>query len=394
MRIESVDLFYLALPEVRDIGDGSQDMALVRVRADDGATGWGECEASPLPTIAALVAPPSHSACHGVLDSVLGARVDGPGDITALAHRVAARGLDLLQTPHAWSGIEIALWDLIGRVRGEPAWALLGHRTSGARLPYASQLFGDTPEQTYAKARAVADGGYRAAKFGWGPFGRSSVAADEAQLEAARAGLGDELALLVDAGTVWEQDVDAAAARLPALEGVGALWLEEPFVSGALDAYAELAGRCRTVRLAAGEGAHNAHLARHLIDFGRVGFVQIDTGRIGGIGPAAEVARHAADRGVAYVNHTFTSQLALAASLIPYAGVSDGALCEYPVEASPLATELTRTQLRPDPDGLVRLPDAPGLGLELDLEAVRPYLRDVEIVVDGICLYRTPELAA
>ena len=178
MRIETVEAFYLAMPEIRDIGDGSQDMALIRVRSDDGTTGWGECEASPLPTIAALVTPPSHSACHGVLDSVLGARIDQPADIAALAGVVAERGLDLLQTAHAWSGVEIALWDLLGRASGEPVWALLGHRASHARLPYASQLFGDTPEETLAKARQVAAEGYRAAKFGWGPFGRGSVAAD------------------------------------------------------------------------------------------------------------------------------------------------------------------------------------------------------------------------
>ncbi|MBN9105847.1 MAG: mandelate racemase/muconate lactonizing enzyme family protein [Propionibacteriaceae bacterium] len=392
MRIETVEAFYLAMPEIRDIGDGSQDMALIRVRSDDGTTGWGECEASPLPTIAALVTPPSHSACHGVLDSVLGARIDQPADIAALAGVVAERGLDLLQTAHAWSGVEIALWDLLGRASGEPVWALLGHRASHARLPYASQLFGDTPEETLAKARQVAAEGYRAAKFGWGPFGRGSVAADEAHLEAARAGLGGDVALLVDAGTVWGEDVDAAAARLPALEAVGTVWLEEPFVSGALAAYAGLADRCRTVRLAAGEGAHNAQVATHLIDYGRIGYVQVDTGRIGGIGPAAAVARHGAARGVTYVNHTFTSQLALAASLVPYADVPDGALCEYPVEASPLATGLTAGRLRPGADGLIRLPDQPGLGLELDLEAVRGYLQEVEIVVNGRCLYRTPEL--
>lgn len=392
MRIEAVEAFYLAMPEILDIGDGSQDMALIRVRADDGTTGWGECEASPLPTIAALVTPPSHSACHGVLDSVLGARIDGPADIAALAAVVAERGLDLLQTAHAWSGVEIALWDLLGRLRGEPVWALLGHRASHTRLPYASQLFGETPEETLAKARRVVTDGYRAAKFGWGPFGRSTVAADEAQLEAARAGLGPDLALLVDAGTVWGEDVEAAAARLPALEAVGAVWLEEPFVSGALDAYAELAGRCRSVRLAAGEGAHNVHLARHLIDLGRIGFVQVDTGRIGGLGPATAVARHATDRGVGYVNHTFTSQLALAASLSPYADAPDGALCEYPVEASPLATALTGTRLEPGADGLIRLPAGPGLGLDPDPDAVRPYLQEVEIVVNGRCLYRTPEL--
>lgn len=390
MRIESVDIFYLALPTIADIGDGSQDMALVRVRAG-GLTGWGECEASPLPTIAALVTPPSHSACHGVLDSVLGARLDNPADIEALAVLVAERGLDLLQTAHAWSGVEIALWDLLGKARSVPAWALLGQASSRPKLPYASQLFGDDPHQTWLHAREVAAAGYRAAKFGWGPYGRGSVADDADQVTAARDGLGPEATLLVDAGTVWGEDVAAAAARLPALATAGVLWLEEPFVSGALDAYARLAGEAGTVRLAAGEGAHNAHVARHLIDHGGVGFVQVDTGRIGGIGPAAQVARYARSTGVEFVNHTFTSQLALAASLTPYAEAPDGVLCEYPVAPSALATALTPVRLRGE-DGLVRLPEAPGLGIEPDTDALVPYLKQVEIVVDGHTLYRTPEL--
>ncbi|MGV8907778.1 MAG: mandelate racemase/muconate lactonizing enzyme family protein [Propionicimonas sp.] len=390
MKIDGVDIFYLAVPEVADIGDGSQDMALVRVRAG-GFTGWGECEASPLPTIAALVTPPSHSACHGVLDSVLGASIDDVADIAALSRLVAERGLDLLQTPHAWSGVEIALWDVLGRARSQPAWSLLGESAPQPRVPYASQLFGDDPHQTWLQAKAVVASGYRAAKFGWGPYGRGSAADDADQVIAARDGLGPETTLLVDAGTVWGEDVEAAAARLPALAAARVTWLEEPFVSGALDAYAQLARRSGSVRLAAGEGAHNVHVARHLIDHGSVGFIQIDTGRIGGIGAAAHVAGYAHEKGVQFVNHTFTSQLALAASLTPFAGAAGELLCEYPVAPSPLALALTSIRLRGD-DGLVRLPGSPGLGIEPDTDALAPYLKQVEIVIDGHCIYRTPEL--
>lgn len=75
------------------------------------------------------------------------------------------------------------------------------------------------------------------------------------------------------------------------------------------------AGRSDKVRLAGGEASHNVYMARQLIDYGKVSFVQIDCGRIGGIGPAKEVADYAVAKGVTYVNHTFTSHLALAASL-------------------------------------------------------------------------------
>jgi L-alanine-DL-glutamate epimerase-like enolase superfamily enzyme len=340
MRIEDVSLYYLRMPQVLDIGDGSQDMLLVRVEASTptgSAVGWGECEASPLASIAAFVAPVSHSACHPVADSVLGARLDGVADIARIVRDVRERSLDLLQAEHTLSGIEIALWDLLGRLQERPVWSLLGYSASHPKTPYASALFGDTPELTLAKAAAVRSAGYGAAKFGWGPYGRPTVAADADQVHAAREGLGADGLLLIDAGTVFRNDVSAAAARLPALESARVTWLEEPFTSGALDAYAALARQARTVKLAGGEGAHNPAMATNLIDHGGIGYVQIDTGRIGGIGDALAVARYAAARGVTYVNHTFTSHLALSASLQPFAGMADDRLCEYPVEAKALA---------------------------------------------------------
>lgn len=390
MRIEAVDMFYLSMPQVLDIGDGSQDMCLVRVRTE-AATGWGESEASPLPTIAALVAPMSHSACHGVLDSVLGQDISAPEDIARIAASVRTRSLDLLQADHTWSGIEIALWDLLGRVREQPVWAMLGFPRAEPKVAYASALFGNTPDETLAKAREVVSAGYLAAKFGWGPYGLGSVADDADHVMAAREGLGADGTLLIDAGTVWGADVEAAALRLPALREARVAWLEEPFVSGAFSAYASLARLSGAVRLTGGEGAHNVHMATNLIDHGGIGYVQIDTGRIGGIGPAHDVYRYAHAAGVQFVNHTFTSHLALSASLQPFAGSRDW-LCEYPVEAQPLAADVTVERLRPDAEGRIVAPEGPGLGLELNLDAVRPYLRTVEINIDGRTLYRTPDL--
>ena len=129
-----------------------------------------------------------------------------------------------------------------------------------------------------------------------------------------------------------------------------------------------------------------------MIDYGDIAFVQNDTGRVGGIGEARRVAEHAQRRGVQFVNHTFTSHHALSASLQPFAGSEHDSICEYPVEATALARDLTRDHLTPDGSGRVAAPEAPGLGLTLDLQAVRPYLLDVDISVGGKTLYQTPEL--
>ncbi len=390
-RVDDVAAFYFRLPEVLDIGDGSQDLLLVRVRSGTDI-GWGECEASPLTSLAAMVTPMSHSACHPVLDSVLGQPIRGAADIAAMSTAVRARSSDLLQADHAVSGIEIALWDLLGHREQTPVWSLLGYTAAHPRTPYASALFADQPADTAAKARGIRVAGFRAAKFGWGPFGAAGVAADEAQVRAARDGLGPDIELLVDAGTVFGEDVDAAAARLPVLAECRVGWFEEPFVNGALAAHRALATRPGAVPLAGGEGSHTAVQAESLVESGAVRFVQVDTGRIGGIGPSARVAAYAHARGVSYVNHTFTTRLALSASLQPHAGLAGHDLCEYPVEASPLARALTGPVLEPGADGTIQLTDAPGLGIDIHLEAVRPYLVDTEITVAGRVLYRTPAL--
>jgi L-alanine-DL-glutamate epimerase-like enolase superfamily enzyme len=386
MKIDSVDFFYLALPEVRDIGDGSQDALLVRVEAG-GFTGWGQCEASPLVSIASWICPMSHSACKPVRDSVLGQPLANVADIHRINARVREQSSDLLQADHTLSGIDIALWDLLGRKLGEPVWRLLGQHRACPKTAYASQLFGDHPPETYQRAQAVARAGFRAAKFGWGPYGRGPLSVDAEHVHAAREGLGPDIALLVDAGTVWGDDVAAAAQRLPALIECHALWLEEPFVNGALTAYRKLAGRSAMVKLAGGEGCHNVHQARAMVDHAGLGFIQIDAGRIGGITAAAQVATYARSRQVQFVNHTFTSHLALSASLQPYAGHDLDHLCEYPFQPSTLARNFTVETLAPDPDGRIHLPDRPGLGVTPNWPALEPYLVEVQIRVAGRTLF-------
>jgi L-alanine-DL-glutamate epimerase-like enolase superfamily enzyme len=279
LTVDSVDMFYLSMPVIEDVGDGSQDACVVRVAAG-GKVGWGECEASPLPSIAGLIAPISHSACHPVIESVVGEPIETPDDIRRINAKVRARSADMLQASHTLSGIDMALWDLLGQLRSEPAWKLLGWQKAYPKLPYASVLFGDTPQETLEKARAMKAKGFRAAKFGWGPFGTKDAKYDSDHLMGAREGLGPDGVLLVDAGTIWIDDVERAKKTLPALAAAKATWLEEPFISSALGSYGELAkASAGKVRLAGGEGAHDWQTARNMIDYGGIGFVQIDAGR-------------------------------------------------------------------------------------------------------------------
>ena len=386
MKIDAVDFFYASMPEVTLDADGSQDALLVRVTAD-GHQGWGECEASPLVSIAAFVAPLSHGVCQPVSASVLGETLDSPADIRRISALVRRNSMDLLQAPHTLSGIEMALWDLLGKAREQPVWELLGYTENFSKTPYASMLFADTAQETLDCAKQARARGFRAVKFGWGPFGVGSLEQDIELIQAAREGVGDDCRLLVDAGQIWEGNVAEAAQRLPVLNDSRVEWLEEPFGGDSYEEYAQLAAQSGTVGIAGGEASHNTRMAENLIRFGDVRYVQIDSGRIGGLGPSKQVADFASARGVIYVNHTFTSHLALSASLQPFAGVRDSSLCEFPSAPRAVAAAIASNPITMDSDGLVRAPDAPGLGIAVDLDAITPYLRTVTIAVDGVTIY-------
>ncbi len=390
MKIDSVDFFYLSMPEVLDIGDGSQDALLVRIRAGQ-FEGWGECEASPLTSIASYVCPMSHSACKPLKQSLEGMTINGVKDIKRISNRVHENSLDLLQADHTLSGIDIALWDILGKILNEPVYNLLGYKKAYPKLPYASQLFGDTPEETFEKAKKAYKKGYKAVKFGWGPFGKSGIKNDVAHLVAAREGLRENTYLMIDVGTAWGVDIKTAKKRLASLNKINAYWLEEPFINGALEAYKKLSEAAPHVPLAGGEGCNNFVQAQSMIKHAGLKFIQIDAGRIGGITIAKEVADLAKRSKITYVNHTFTSHLALSASLQAYAGIKKDIISEYPIELSSLAEEISRTKILPDRNGLIQAPEEVGLGISVNTSALKKYLVDVEIKVNGKQIYYTPE---
>ena len=232
MYIEAVDFFYLSMPEVLDIGDGSQDAAAGPCAAGR-YTGWGECEASPLVSIASLVCPMSHSACKPVRDSVLGQTLDDVADIDRIGDLVRANSLDLLQAAHTLSGIDIAMWDLLGRRFGSRSIACWATSAPYPKLPYASRPVRRTRRRNLAKARVAARGVSRGqVRLGTVRVARRAEA-DAEQVAAAREGLGAE-------GDRADRRRHGLARRrrgrqtaLAALQEDRVTWLEEPFVSGA-----------------------------------------------------------------------------------------------------------------------------------------------------------------
>jgi L-alanine-DL-glutamate epimerase-like enolase superfamily enzyme len=391
MRISAVDPFYLRMPEITTAADGTQDTLLVRVRTEEGLEGWGECDASPLVSLAVYCCPTSHGNIINLRESLVGERLEGPGDVRRLHAKATRQGLDIQQIHHAYSGADIALWDLLGKRLEEPVYRLLGGGPAPAKRPYASVLFGDTPEQTYEVACRLREQGFQAAKFGWGPLGKGGVEEDEALVRAAREGLGEEAELMVDAGWAWGEDDATAFERAARFAPYRLTWLEEPLAGDAIPAYGRLAARRPAVPIAAGESAGNVRAAEDFLENAGLAFLQIDAGRIGGITPARTICEQACPRGVTYVNHTFKSKLSLAAALHVFADAEECRYLEYPAAGSRLSENLAMG-LERDADGQVRAPEKPGLGVEIDLGIVREFLVPARIELAGEVVFEGGEL--
>ena len=386
MKITAVDPFYLRMPNITTAADGTQDTLLVRIRTDTGIEGWGECDASPLVSLAVYCCPMSHGNIINIRSSLIGEVLDGPDDVVRLSEKVLRNGLDIQQIQHAYSGAEIALWDAVGKKLDRPIYQLLAELsgTSGTaypKLPYASVLFGDTPEATYQIAAGLHEQGYRAAKFGWGPMGKFGEANDIALVQAAREGMGAESQIMIDAGVVWGRDYETAYNRAEAFAQFSPTWLEEPLEPDAIDAYGALTEKNPSVPIAAGEGSSIYRLAEDLIVHGGIQFVQIDAGRIGGIMPSFRVRQLAERHDIQYVNHTFKSHLSLAAALHIFATNPDFDLLEYPAAGSALSQRLVADPFPVESDGTVRVKEVAGLGVQVDTAAIRDYLAPVRIEV-------------
>lgn len=381
MKIEAIDLFYFALPAIEDKADGSQDSFIVRVRADNGLEGFGESDSSPLLAIASYCTPMSHSNIVNISQVLVGERLEEPADVRRIYDIARRRCLDMAQFPHAYAAADIALWDLLGRHLKMPVWQLLGHARSVPKIAYSSQLFQDTPEATRELAVEARRAGFRAGKFGWGPMGHRGEAFDIALVREARAGLGDA-ALMIDAGVVWQYDDATALQRAKAFAEFEPTWLEEPLSSEAVSQYGRLS-RGSPVPIAAGEGCNTVRAAEDLLENGGLSFLQIDPGRIAGITASMETYQLARTHGATWVNHTYKSQISLAAAMAVFAGDEAMPWVEYCQSGSPLIRGLVSDPIELRPDGTVALNDRPGLGITVTLDRVREFARQVTITIDG-----------
>jgi L-alanine-DL-glutamate epimerase-like enolase superfamily enzyme len=367
MKITRVEPIHLRLPVVDERCDGSQETLVVRVHTDDGVVGVGEVDSSSLVAKAVIEAPVSHKICRGLAACVLG---HDPFEIDRLVHRMLEGSIFFGRqgaAVQAMSGIEIALWDIVGKATGRPVYQLLGGGFRKTFRAYASILFGETPAETERVGRELVRQGYRAVKFGWGPMGQGE-ATDVAHVRAARQGVGDA-ELMVDAGLCW--DAATAVRRARQFEPYNLTWLEEPLHPDDLAGYGRLSA-ASPVRIAAGEEVCDIKEFRRLMDEGGIDVVQVDVTRVGGLARAKRVGWDSADRRRLCVNHSYKTGVNIAASLHFVAALPNTHYFEYCVEPGALRQHLTRQQF-PVVDGDISVPEGPGLSVDLDEEVVARY---------------------
>ncbi len=367
MKITDVEALVLRTGEIdASRADGTQDAFVVRIHTDEGVVGVGEGDTSPYVARTIVNTPSSHSLSRGLRDVILGEdplRVRPLWDEMFLASYHYGRDGAAL---HAMSAIDMALWDLAGKVEGRSVADLLGGAVANEVEVYASEVMPETPEEVTAVAARVVGEGFGALKLGWGPLGRD-VGRDVELATAARDALGPNRKLMIDGGMAYT--VASAQEFCRRSESLHLFWFEEPFLADDLDAYERLT-RSVGIRIACGEAHSTAAPFRQLIAAG-VSILQPDLGRCGGPTIARDIAALCRDDAASAVviPHCFSTDVLLAATLQFVATLPGERLIEYPVTASKRSGTLLTTPFTPI-EGTLRLPGGPGLGITLDDEAL------------------------
>ena len=236
---------------------------------------------------------------------------------------------------HAISGIDIALWDLLGQATGQPVGRLLGGRYRERVRPYASVLM-EQPKRLAEHLRSIKARGFRAFKIGWGPFGQESAALDEAMVRAAREAIGPDSLLMVDAGAsnaFWPHSYKWALRTSEMLAEYNVAWFEEPLLPDALRDYVRLREHSR-VPIAGGEVLTRRQSFQPWLEAGAFDVVQPDVTKVGGISEERRVAWMAREHGVRFIPHGWNTAVGLAADLQLASAFPDTDLVEY-LDGSP-----------------------------------------------------------
>jgi len=366
--VDRIDCWVLRAPIAEPVANAfgamtNRPAVFLRITASDGVVGWGEVF-SNFPQVGA-----EHRArlVASIFAPLLkGLTADDPDAVRSLLDTRTRQMAIQCGEPGPFAqitgAVDQALWDMSARRAGVPLWQHLGGSSGKVRV-YASGIGPDTVAEAMLAKRAQ---GYLAFKLKIG-FG---AARDVANLSQARAALGDDAEIMCDANQAWSpQD---AAARIAELAPMRPYWIEEPIgADQPHEAWAELA-RSSAVALAAGENLRGQSAFEQALDASYLRYVQPDVGKWGGIGGGLAVARKARGLGIAYCPHWLAGGVGLAASMhaLAAAGSADG-WAEVDANPNPLRELVFPLDVQ---GGWVELSDAPGLGVEPDLQRLAEFI--------------------
>lgn len=387
MKITDVECIPLVIPDFdSEACSSAQDNLVVKIHTDEGLVGIGETDANPWAVKGMIEAPGTHCMGLGLKEMLIGA---DPVDVESLWHRLyegsamnGRRGLGI----HAIGALDMALWDLRGKQAGLPVWQMLGGAVQQSITPYASLLPDGHDLEVYTRTlveRVVAAQklGFQAAKLEVcikGPYSHNAIQVEDDReiarvVQACREAVGPDMTLMIDVAYCWPEWRTALHAMEMFAE-YDMYFVETPLPSDDLEGYAKLAA-ASPLRIAIGEWQTTRFEFRDLIDQGDVDVVQPDVGRCGGLTEARRIVRYAEDRGRLVVPHCWKSALGIAASAHLAAITPACPYIEYlPHELadSALRKDLVSREL-PFEEGRIPLPRTPGLGVELNEEAIAKY---------------------
>jgi L-alanine-DL-glutamate epimerase-like enolase superfamily enzyme len=392
MKITDVECHVLVVNDLTvDANSSAQDDIVVIVHTDDGISGVGEADTNPWCVQALIKSPGSHNLARGLEEVIVGC---DPLEVEALWDKMyigsfmsGRRGAGIC----AIGALDMALWDIRGKALGVPCWKLLGGACNDPVIPYASLLpAGETVQaqkrSLVAKVVEAKRLGFRAAKLEvviMGPYAHNNVRGtyrDVVETVAAcREAVGPEMVLMVDVCYSWN-DAREALRVINDLVPYKPYFVETPIRLDDLDGYAYLHDHS-AIPISAGELQNGRFEFAELMDRGKVDVAQPDVGRVGGLTEAKRVAEMARDRGKLIVPHCWKTAIGIWAS-VHLAAVTPH--CPYIEFLPPSLSEsaLRRELVLNEPaleDGGIPLPTAPGLGIELNPEALERYKAETHI---------------
>lgn len=389
MKITRIDCHVLLVPDYdEEACSSAQDDLVVVVHTDDGVYGIGETDTNPWVARECIRARGTHCMGRGLEEMLLG---EDPMQPEAMWQKLYSgskmtgrRGAMIC----AMGAIDMALWDIRGKVLGRPIYELLGGAVKDAITPYASLIPPGRTLEDYRRGLAAAavqakERGFCAGKMEVcikGPYTHNALhESNQAIVEvvaACREAVGPDFVMMVDVAYCWD-NADEALSVLRQLEPLDVFFLETPIDIDDLDGYAFLAERS-PIKIAAGEWQNTHWEFLDLADRGKLDVLQPDVGRVGGFSEAKKVTQIAADRDRLIVPHCWktgigiaaSAHLAAATSCCPYIEFLPAPLCQSALRKELVNDELTMV------DGRIPLPNQPGLGVTLNQDALRKYQVD------------------